>query len=429
MADPGYDNLPPTVDLQQPRVDPGQGLLGPLGGSEGFSHAELVAALREDQFKRWREGERKLVEGYLEQQPALKAQDEVVLALLYSEIVLRENRQETPQLQEYVQRFPQFEAQLRHQFDARRSQEATFTQAPVQPRTVNAEVDTIAMPEQPAEVEAPTAPGYEMLSVLGHGGMGVVYKARQVRLNRIVALKMIRSGDRAGARELARFHVEAEAVAGLCHPNIVRIYDFGEQNGRPYFSMELVDGGSLAKKLDGKPLPPREAAELAQTLARAVHYVHQRQILHRDLKPANVLLTPDGIPKIADFGLAKRLDVDMKITATHAVLGTASYMAPEQAEGKTKNVGPAADIYALGAILYESLAGRPPFKAATRELTLCYVLCSDPVPPSQLQAEVPPELEAICLKCLQKRPEQRYASAEALAEDLRRFLAGEPISN
>jgi len=271
-----------------------------------------------------------------------------------------------------------------------------------------------------------TFAGYDVLSVLGRGGMGVVYKARQRGLNRLVALKMISSGVHADVDELARFRSEAEAVAHLQHPNIVQIYEVGEEDGRPFFSLEFVDGVSLAKKIQDAPLPPREAARLAQVLALAMAYAHGRGIIHRDLKPANVLLTADGTPKIGDFGLAKRLE-DVSQTRTGTVLGTPSYMAPEQTEGNSDAVGPLADVYALGAMLYDLLTGRAPFRGTTVLDTLEQVRVREPVPPVQLQPGVPRDLETICLKCLQKDPGRRYASATALAEDLGRFLRGEPI--
>jgi serine/threonine-protein kinase len=237
---------------------------------------------------------------------------------------------------------------------------------------------------------------------------------------------MILAGGHAGEEERERFRGEAQAVARLQHPNIVQVYEVGEHEGLPYFSLEFCAGGSLAHKLQAGPLPPAEAARLAEVLARAVHAAHQAQILHRDLKPANVLLGADGTPKITDFGLAKKLD-EAGQTASGAVMGSPSYMAPEQAGGQNKEVGPAADIYALGAILYECLTGRPPFKAATSLETILQVLANDPVPPARLQPGVPRDLETICLKCLQKESKKRYVSAAALADDLRRFHAGEPI--
>jgi hypothetical protein len=288
---------------------------------------------------------------------------------------------------------------------------------------------TLLLPEGSAGLSAwagVAVPGYEVLGELGRGGMGVVYKARQVRLGRLVALKMVLAGGHAGPDELARFRTEAEAVARLNHPGIVQIYEVGEHQGLPYFSLEFCPGGSLAQKLGGTPLPARQAAELVEALARAVEAAHRAGVVHRDLKPANVLLTAEGKAKVTDFGLAKKLG-EAGQTASGAVMGTPSYMAPEQAGGKTKEIGPAADVYALGAILYEALTGRPPFKAATAMDTILQVLERQVMPVRQLQPGVPRDLETVCLKCLQKEPAKRYASAAALAEDLRRFQAHEPI--
>jgi WD40 repeat protein/tRNA A-37 threonylcarbamoyl transferase component Bud32 len=273
----------------------------------------------------------------------------------------------------------------------------------------------------------PAVPGYEVLGVLGRGGMGVVYKARQVKLDRLVALKMVLAGGHASADELARFKTEAEAVARLQHPNVVQVYEVGESEGRPFFSLEFCAGGSLADKLDGTPWRPEKAAPLVETLARAMEAAHQRGIVHRDLKPANVLLTADGQPKVTDFGLAKRLDRGQGDTRTGSVIGTPSYMAPEQAGGHTRDVGPACDVYSLGAVLYELLTGRPPFKEPTPLETVRQVMSAEPVPLRHLQARVPRDLETISHKCLQKEPRNRYASALDLADDLGRFLRREPI--
>jgi tetratricopeptide (TPR) repeat protein/tRNA A-37 threonylcarbamoyl transferase component Bud32 len=262
--------------------------------------------------------------------------------------------------------------------------------------------------------------------------MGVVYKARQKGLNRTVALKMILSGPHASEDELRRFRAEAESAARLQHPNIVQIYEVGEQDGLAYFSLEYVEGGSLADRLAGAPLPPEDAARLSETLARAVQAAHERGVIHRDLKPANVLVagapdTPVGqlTPKVTDFGLSKQMDAGSR-TRSGVVMGTPSYMAPEQAGGAGA-AGPATDVYALGAILYELLTGRPPFRAATALDTVLQVLSEEPVPPSRFQPKLPRDLETICLKCLQKEVPRRYASAAALADDLHRFLRGEPI--
>jgi eukaryotic-like serine/threonine-protein kinase len=274
----------------------------------------------------------------------------------------------------------------------------------------------------------PRIPGYEVEAVLGRGGMGVVYQARHLRLNRPVALKMLLAGAYAGPHELARFQHEAEAVASLRHANIVAVHDVGDHEGRPYFTMEFVEGGSLAQQLAGTPQPAHQAAALVTTLAEAVQAAHQGGIVHRDLKPANVLLTADGTPKVTDFGLARHFDEGPALTLSGARVGTPSYMAPEQASGKAHTIGPAADIYSLGALLYEMLTGRPPFRGETAAETERQVIAEEPAPPSRLNAKVPRDLETICLKCLHKDPQRRYPTAAALADDLQRFQRGEPIA-
>jgi WD40 repeat protein len=268
-------------------------------------------------------------------------------------------------------------------------------------------------------------PGYEILSVLGRGGMGVVYRARQVALHREVALKMILAGAHASSDEMTRFKTEAEAIARLHHPGIVQIHEIGEHRGNPFFSLEFCPGGSLEKKLAGTPLRSREAAALVQKLAEAMQAAHEAKVIHRDLKPANVLLAADGTPKVTDFGLAKKLD-EAGQTRTGAVMGTPSHMAPEQARGD-KDVGPAADVYALGAILYECLTGRPPFRGETPMDTVLQVITNEPVPPRRLNPRVPADLDTITLKCLQKAPAKRYDTAAALGDDLRRYLDGLPV--
>jgi WD40 repeat protein len=283
-------------------------------------------------------------------------------------------------------------------------------------------------PPGPHTAPEPAAlPDYELLGELGRGGMGVVYQARHRQLHRVVALKMILAGEHADPRDAARFRTEAAAIARLQHPNIVQIHDIGDHRGLPYLALEFVAGGSLANRLDGTPWPPQRAAELVETLARAVHVAHQAGVVHRDLKPANVLLTPDGTPKLTDFGLAKFMDADAGPTQTGVLVGTPSYMAPEQAAGKAGAVGPATDVYALGAILYELLTGRPPFRADTPLATALAVVYDEPVPPRRLQPKVPRDLETVCLQCLHKDAARRYSSALALADDLRRFRSGELI--
>ncbi len=271
-----------------------------------------------------------------------------------------------------------------------------------------------------------TVPGYRLERELGRGGMGVVYLATQDGLNRQVALKMVLSGDHASATEKGRFLAEAEAVAAVRHPGVVQVFDFGTHDGRPFFALEFLPGGSLTDKLKGTPLPAKEAAKLVEGIARAVQAAHDVGVIHRDLKPGNILFDADGTPKVTDFGLARKSDTNSGLTATGAILGTPSYMSPEQAEGR-KDVGPAADVYAVGAILYECLTGRPPFRAATPLETIHQVLKDDPVPPSRFSPKLPRDVETVCLKCLSKDPRKRYPTAGAVADDLNRYLTGEPI--
>jgi serine/threonine-protein kinase len=270
-------------------------------------------------------------------------------------------------------------------------------------------------------------PGYEVLGELGRGGMGVVYRARQTSLKRLVALKTVLVGAHAGPEALARFKAEAEAVARLQHPNIVQIFEVGAHGGLPFFSLEFISGGTLAGRLKGGPLAAADAAALAEALARAVHYAHRQGVVHRDLKPANVLLTEEGVPKVTDFGLAKQLGAASLQTASGAVLGTPCYMAPEQAAGDSRAAGPEVDVYALGAILYEMLTGSPPFRGGTMLETLEQVRTREPKPPRGVRPGVPRDLETICLKCLRKEPAARYPSALALAQDLERYRSREPI--
>jgi serine/threonine-protein kinase len=286
----------------------------------------------------------------------------------------------------------------------------------------------------PPTASLPLVPGYEVEAVRGRGGMGVVYQARHLALKRTVALKMLAAGQGDPA-ERARFRAEAEAVARLQHPNIVQVYEIGEAAGLPFIALEFVAGGSLAERLAGQPLPPRDAARLVAALAEAMHLAHSRNLVHRDLKPGNVLLagaadTAVGQcqPKVTDFGLVRQLDADSGQTFDGMVMGTPSYMAPEQAEGRARSAGPAADVYALGAILYECLTGRPPFRGATPLETLEQVRTQEPVAPSVRNRQVPRDLETICLKCLRKEPERRYSSARELADDLGRFVRGEPVA-
>ncbi len=297
------------------------------------------------------------------------------------------------------------------------------------------EATTLALPDSTDPFVMPTASSppakqfgsYELLGELGRGGMGIVYKARHQDLNRIVALKMILASQLASGDQVTRFHAEAQAAAQLSHPHIVQVYEAGQLCGQHYFAMQYVDGASLADRLRRGAMPVEEAARCLIAVARAVAYLHAKGIVHRDLKPANILLDADGYPYVTDFGLAKMLETESHLTSSGVIVGTPSYMAPEQAAGRHATVGPRSDVYSLGAILYEMLTGRPPFREATPLDTLVQVLESEPNLPRQLNSDIPRELELICLKCMAKEAEQRYATAAELAHDLERFSRGEAI--
>jgi len=358
--------------------------------------------------------------------------------LLTLELEASRSRGERPDPPAYLGRFPEYTEAIEEAFalleldgptvDAgkNRASSKPVAGASISKSTeVDGELPRVEL--NPVVVEALRSEGYEIVGELGRGGMGVVYLARKIALGRLCALKMILAGSHAGSAALARFRAEAAAIARLRHPDIVQIYHVGEADGLPYLELEYLPGGGLDQALDGSPRPTETAAGLVEIMARAIAEAHRQGIVHRDLKPANILLDATGRPKVADFGLAKILDSDDGLTKSRAVLGSPSYMAPEQADGDARSVGATTDVYALGAILYELLTGRPPFRAATALLTLAQVKESDPVPPSRFQPGVPGDVETICLKCLEKAPARRYSTADALAEDLRRFLAGEPI--
>src|SRR5579883_141838 len=376
---------------------------------------------------------RPLLEDYLHRFPALGPLERLALELIGEEYRVRRIWGDRPEPETYYARFSTHAGlpALLARIDAELSEQAA-------PSTLQ------LMATGAAPVPAGAVPdGYEILGELGRGGMGVVYKARQLRLDRLVAIKMIRAGEEAVPTVLARFRTEAAAAARVQHPHVVQVYEVGEKNGQPFCVMEYVNGGSLARCLAGTPLEARAAGRLLETLARAVQSIHDHGILHRDLKPSNILLhfstpqestavtsdslqSPSCVPKISDFGLAKPVE-SAGLTQTGAVLGTPSYMAPEQAESRSDSVGPATDVYGLGAILYEMLTGRPPFRGVTMLETLEQVRNHDPLPPRQLQPALPRDLETICLKCLEKAPSKRYVSAAALADDLERFRLNRPI--
>jgi WD40 repeat protein/serine/threonine protein kinase len=424
----------------------------PPGGPE--RRAALIDLVHIDLERRLKGGAAVRVEDYLGRFPDLADDANVVLGLLGAEYAQRQRCAPGVTPAEYRERFPQLFSRLASLFAG---QPAPATRTSV-PGAETPGPGAGGRAQGGPGLDLPRVAGYEVLGELGRGGMGVVYRARQVSLNRLVALKMVLAGAHATPQELARFRQEAEAVARMKHPNIVQIHEVGRHDGRPYMALEYVDGGSLDKQLAGTPLPARQAARLAETLARAMHAAHEQGVIHRDLKPANILLAfsreppasapprsppcergerggalaggsrlNEVVPKVTDFGLAKLASgAGAAQTHTGVALGTPSYMAPEQT-GEAKNLGPAADVYALGAILYEMLTGRPPFRAATALETLAQVRSQEPVPPRRLQPQLQRDLETVCLKCLHKEPKKRYTSALELAEDLRRFQASEPV--
>lgn len=462
-----------------------------------LSPGQRLALVRAEQRRSWSAGQCTTVEEFVQRYPALVGDTEAIIDLAYSEFVLRTEAGQKPDADDFCRRFPAHSAALRRQLTLHQAlEQMTFpsveiptvhtagdssktmdagppvfeSMPPDAPATIVTDVaeafqtlmqapELVRKPDSPASVdedefEGVSVPGYEILSELGRGGMGVVYKARQHRLDRVVALKMILSGEFASKTDRERFRDEAVKLARVQHPNIVQIYEIGEYESRPYFAMEYLDGGSLSRELSSQPLTPRIAARLVQKLANAMFAAHEKGIVHRDLKPGNILLSASGLreaseqgaslqlsgtslsgldqdrgptAKITDFGLAKGIAGEESRTATNAVLGTPSYMAPEQAKGQSKFVGPAADIYALGAILYECLTGRPPFLAPNPIDTIYLVVHEEPVKPSAWMPKLPRDLETICLKCLEKEPTKRYATAKLLAEDLEAFLENRPI--
>jgi serine/threonine-protein kinase len=358
------------------------------------------------------------------------------LAALLDGLTDQRRRGQTPDVEAVARSHPDLADELRQLWAAAQVADAFARPTP----STAAEPASGGLRPPLAGSEPPPSFGdFEILGELGRGGMGVVYRARQKSLNRPVALKMVLRGELASPTDRARFRAEAESAARLVHPNVVTVYEVGETGGQPYFAMQFVEGETLAARLDRGPLPPRDAARLLAVVARAVDHAHRQGVLHRDLKPSNVLLDVQGEPHVTDFGLAKQVDASSPpvatgglgrpLTLTGAILGTPAYMAPEQAQGRNRApLGPAADVYALGAILYETLTGRPPFQAATPLDTLLLVLEQEPVPPRLLNPGVDRELETICLKCLDKSPEHRYSSAADLAADLEAFLSGERVS-
>jgi WD40 repeat protein/tetratricopeptide (TPR) repeat protein/tRNA A-37 threonylcarbamoyl transferase component Bud32 len=380
---------------------------------QGMAKTERLRALCGDQSLRWERGRPVPVEQYLEAFPDLAADPHDALPLIVGEWLQRLDRGDPPRLSDYQRRFPNLADELARQFEL---------------HMALARGQTLVAGPAPAAAAPPDLPGYVILGALGRGGMGVVYKARQKSLNRVVAIKTVLPGAHVRPEHLVRFRQEGELLARVQHPNIVQVYESGAAGGLCFLVMEFVDGPSLAQHCGGLPRPPDEAARLVEALARAVGYAHRQGVVHRDIKPGNVLLTSAGVPKLTDFGLAKHLGAGEGVTATGDVFGTPAYMAPEQALGHVREVGPAADVYALGATLYELLTGRPPFQGETPLDVLRRVAGEEPSSVRHLRPGVPRDLETICLKCLRKEPAKRYATADALAEDLHRFQTGRPIT-
>ena len=417
-------NLADHFALLWEKGGPPPDVFGVLKAHPEVAPRECADVLLIDLHHRWRSGNAVPIEAYFREFPAVAADPELKLDLVLSELHNSAEAQGTPaDLAGCIARFPELGEELTRQFDVadwlqNQAHRTLVVPAPAARAPIG--------PETPVPGQAPAAESLEILEQLGEGAMGVVYRARQSGLNRVVALKMLHAVARADPKLLARFRTEAQAVARLSHPNFVQIYEIGERDGLPYFLMEHVSGGSLERKLSSGPLPWRQAAQLVETLARAMAVAHEHGIVHRDLKPANILLTLDGQPKITDFGLAKIISgQDAGLSKTGGIVGTPSYMAPEQAEGGSAR--PSSDLYSLGATLYELLTGRPPFRGATVYGTLIQVVNQKPVPPGRLRPKLPRDLDTICLKCLEKDPDRRYAGCEALAVDLHAFLSGEPI--
>ncbi len=376
-----------------------------------FPRDQWLDLARSDQSIRWRKGLGIPAEVYFQQLPEMRGEIEEALVLINGEVQLRREVGDSPGLIEYQRRFPELAENIALQFDVDRILGAA------------ADIEAIDAEDYRVDVQLP---GYLFLAEIGRGSSSVVYKARQLSLDRLVAIKVLRVGG-ADAKQLARQRQEAEILARLHHPNVVHVYEMLEHRGCLNLVMEYVEGTTLAEHLQGRPATPDESARLALALADTIQVVHENGVLHRDLKPSNVLTTTAGELKVTDFGLAKLQSSANLLTTTDSVLGTPSYMAPEQAIGEAHAVGPEADVYSLGAILYELLTGRPPFLGATVLDTLSLIRSQEPVPPRRLQPKTPRDLEIICLKCLEKNQKLRYSTAGALADDLRRFRDGEPI--
>ncbi len=390
---------------------------------KGMVTEERLRAACEELERRLGNRENCRAEEFIDAWPELARDPDKALDLIYAEFLARSELGEAPDPEEYFRRFPQWREPLYHQFQIHSLLHAHLPGEgqSVRPRVAEAAPVLIRCPWK-------TSPeNFELVEEIARGSMGVVYKAWQKGVQRLVALKVILTQCLSTPDQVDRFRIEAAAIGRLVHPNIVQIFKVREWEGYPFLVLEYVEGTTLAQHWNGAPQPARPLATLVIAIARAAQYAHERGVVHRDLRPGNVLIGADGTPKIIDFGLAKlELLSEENVTLTGQILGTPSYMAPEQAEGR-RQIGPLADVYAFGAMLYEGLTGQPPFRGATILETLREVSTKEPTPPRQLNRETPRDLETICLKALHKIPEQRYASAAELADDLERFLKNEPI--
>jgi tetratricopeptide (TPR) repeat protein/tRNA A-37 threonylcarbamoyl transferase component Bud32 len=394
----------------------------------------LVQLLVVEQPQRWRAGDHVHAEDFFRQFPSLKAQRDCALDLIYAEFVLEADAGGAPEPSDYLARFPEFREELRRQFELERGwgvQDSRNGTATWEDRKAVSQNETEAIPARSSgAAPRPACFGdYEVLDVIAEGGMGVVYKARQRSLNRIVALKMIKSGRFADAANVERFCTEAKAAANLQHSHIVAVHEIGQHGGQHFFSMDFIEGNTLAQMVRDHALRPDDAARYTKAVAETMQFAHEHGVLHRDLKPANIIVDTADEPRITDFGLAKQLESTSHLTMDGFVMGTPSYMPPEQAAGRIQELGPSSDVYSIGAICYELLTGRPPFRAASPFDTIKQVLDVEAVSPRLLNPGVPRDLETICLKCLQKEKTRRYASAQDLADELGRFLADEPIQS
>ncbi|MCX7701733.1 MAG: serine/threonine protein kinase [Gemmataceae bacterium] len=373
--------------------------------------ASLTEMLRGDQRLRWMQGQRVRVEAYLEHFPQLQQDREARRELILGELRLCRELGEPIDTGDLERRFPDDADWLAAQWER------------LNP-TSSREPTLIDEPDEAGSTAWPNVPGYDILDEVGRGGMGVVYRAIQRKLNRVVAIKALRHRSTANVRSRQRLRKEAEAIARLQHPFIVQLYDMVEHDGDVFLILEYVRGASLSARLRKERISIPEASRLATQIAQAMQHAHDHGIIHRDLKPSNILLTVDGMPKITDFGLAKRLDDDFSHTQSGTLLGTPDYMAPEQAEGRIRDIGPATDIYSMGCILYEMLTGRPPFRHESMIHLLDAIRFQTPTPPRALRPEIPVVLEAICLRCLRKVAAERFPTAGQLATELERFLSG-----